>query len=466
MTFRVYNEPPSVPDREAVDDITITKTDAFLVDYCHPKLKSALYYADVEGYLTPEQDGDYEIGLSVFGAGKLYANGELVIDNETEQKQGTLFFGSGTVEERGIVKMEKGKVYHIKLEFKSAPASKLSNDAVVAEAGGAFRIGGTWVIDPEKEIKHAVTLAKEADQVIICAGLNVREFPASFLAPFNLHLSFTVVILTTLQSDWETEGLDRETMDLPGRMDDLITSVAAANPSTVVIMQSGTPVSMPWISSVASLIQAWYGGNETGNGIADVLFGDVNPSGKLPLTFPKRVQDNPAFLNYRSERGRTLYGEDVYVGYKFYETADREVLFPFGHGLSYTEFSMAGLEVQQVGEIGEEELLVKVALKNTGSVAGSQVAQVYISQLEPSIRRPMKELRGFNKVFLEAGESKEVEVKIALKYATSFWDEARDAWIMEKGRYKVILSDSSELVEGKFLETGFELLKTRWWNGL
>lgn len=128
--------------------------------------------------------------------------------------------------------------------------------------------------------------------------------------------------MLTDQSDWEGEGTDREIFSLPGHMDALISAVSAANPSTVVVMQSGTPIAMPWISSVNALVHAWYGGNETGNAIADILFGAVNPSAKLPLSFPKRIQDNPAFLNYRTERGRTLYGEDVYVGYRWYEMLD------------------------------------------------------------------------------------------------------------------------------------------------
>jgi len=129
---------------------------------------------------------------------------------------------------------------------------------------------------------------------------------------------------------------------------------------------------MPWAPSVNGLLHAWYGGNETGNAIADVIFGNVNPSAKLPLSFPKRVQDNPAFLNYRTERGRTLYGEDVYIGYRWYETLELPVLFPFGHGLSYTKFSYSGVNVNT----NENDLVVKVTVKNDGELAGAEVVQV------------------------------------------------------------------------------------------
>jgi beta-glucosidase len=249
-------------------------------------------------------------------------------------------------------------------------------------------------------------------------------------------------------------------MDLPGHMNALITAVTTANPSTVVVMQSGTPVSMPFLSSTKALLHAWYGGNETGNAIADILFGNVNPSAKLPLSFPKRLQDNPAFLNYRTERGRTLYGEDVYVGYRWYEMLELEPLFRFGWGLSYTSFSFSDLSVTK----SASHLSVKVKVTNTGEREGKEVVQVYISQQNLSIKRPKKELKGFKKVALEKGESKVVEVEIEVKYATSFWDEIRSAWVSEKGTYEVLVGGGSEevgLVKGEF-----EVEKTAWWNGL
>jgi beta-glucosidase len=264
-----------------------------------------------------------------------------------------------------------------------------------------------------------------------------------------------------LQSDWEGEGVDRDHMGLPGHMDALISAVARANSNTVVVMQSGTPVAMPWIEEIPALIQAWYGGNETGNSIADVLFGDVNPSGKLPLSFPRRVQDNPAYLNYRSQRGRTLYGEDIYIGYRYYDAVDRQVLFPFGHGLSYTTFAFSDLRIKK----DAKELSVTVNVENTGEVAGGEVVQVYIAQQNPSIARPPKELKGFAKVFLEAGAAEDVEVKIETKYAASFWDESRKEWIMEKDRYEVIVGDSSAL-SSKALTGHFEVEQTAWWLGL
>lgn len=441
LLFRAYNEPPSAgKDREAADDIELDSALAMLMDYHNPKLKSALWYADVEGYFQPDRTGEYELGLCIYGTGKLYVDGKEVVDNETKQKQGTVFYGCGSVEERGSILMEKGKTYHIKLEFASAPTSKLEGDGIVRFGGGGFRIGGAWVLDMDDTIAEATRLAKHAEQVVICAGLN---------------------------QDWEGEGADRVDMKLPGRMDDLISAVAAANPRTVVVNQTGTPVEMPWLGKVAGLLQAWYGGNETGNGIADVLFGDVNPSGRSSLSWPKRVEDNPAFYNYRSEGGRVLYGEDVYVGYRHYETVKREVNFMFGYGLSYTTFQLSDLKVGRTGGNAGEldaKLEVTVNVKNTGGIDGQEVVQVYVHQQAPAIRRPPRELKGFAKVHVEAGGSQTVTVGLPLKYATSYWDGIRDQWIMEAGKYDVEIVDGSGKQEA--LRDIFTVKKTAWWKGL
>jgi beta-glucosidase len=266
-----------------------------------------------------------------------------------------------------------------------------------------------------------------------------------------------------VQSDWEGEGADRENMDLPGHMNELISAVLCANSRTVVVMQSGTPVEMPWLPSAPAVVQAWYGGNEAGNGIADILFGDTVPSGKLPLSFPTKVQDNPAYLNYKSNRGRTLYGEDVFIGYRFYEASSKHVCFPFGHGLSYTKFSFQNLKMQQY----DEKIIASLDVTNTGSVVGSEVAQMYISQQSPSVSRPPKELKGFTKVKLQPGETKRVTITALTRYATSFWDEGRSMWISERDKYTVTVSNSSACdAEHQVVQGEFEIKKTTWWKGL
>jgi len=161
--------------------MTITRSNEFFVDYHCPSITSDLWYGTFIGTLVADQDGDFEFGVCVFGTARLYVDDELVVDNETAQRQGTIFFGSATLEEKGIAKMKKGKEYTVRCEFASAPASKLISDAVIASGGGALRIGGTWVIDAEQEIRRAAELAKEVDQVIICAGLNVSyPFPSKY----------------------------------------------------------------------------------------------------------------------------------------------------------------------------------------------------------------------------------------------------------------------------------------------
>ncbi|KAI5458899.1 Cel3c putative beta-glucosidase [Mariannaea sp. PMI_226] len=434
VSWKVFADPPGTPGRNAVDELELTSTEMHLVDYENPT-PSDLWYADIEGTLVADEDGDYEFGLIVCGTAKLYVNDELVVDNATKQVAGTAFFGTATREEKGIVGLKKGESYRIKVEFASAPSFTLQMENLIV-GHGSLRIGGCKVIDPQAEIKKTVALAKEHDQVIICAGLN---------------------------ADWETEAEDRDSMKLPGVLDQLIAEVAAANPNTAVVMQTGTPEEMPWLSEVPAVIQAWYGGNETGNCIADVLFGDHNPSGKLSLSFPKRLQHVPAFLNFRTEAGRTLYGEDIYLGYRYYEFADREVNFPFGHGLSYTTFSFSDLSVG----VAEGKLTASLTITNTGSVRGAEVAQLYVQPKQAAkVNRPVKELKGFAKAELEAGESKTVTISELEKYVASYFDEERNQWCVEAGEYEVIVSNSSHVDEAKALRGSFKVDQTYWWSGL
>lgn len=433
VVFKVFTSPPTDTDRLPVDIIEIADTYMQLTDYKHHAVTENLWWAEVEAYFTPGESCEYEFGLTVHGTAKLYVDGELLVDNETEQRRGGSFFNVGTVEETGTKHVEAGKTYKVLVQWASGVTSKLAEaDGVVSFGGGGLRVGGARVIDVDEEIKKAVELAKTVDQVVLCVGLN---------------------------SDWEQEGHDRPHMDLPEHTDDLVAAVTAANPKTVVVVQSGTPVTMPWEKDVAAVVHAWYGGNETGNAIADILYGDVNPSGKLSLSFPKQVEDNPAHLSYRSERGRVLYSEDVYVGYRYYEATKRAPLWPFGWGLSYTSFEMSGLKVAT----DEKSLTVSLTVKNTGSVNGSEVVQVYLSQQSPSIRRPVKELKGFKKVAVAKGANEKIEVVIEKKYATSFWDEERDQWIEESGKYDVLVGNSSANTP---LKASFEVEETSWWSGL
>ncbi|KND87643.1 putative beta-glucosidase I [Tolypocladium ophioglossoides CBS 100239] len=435
MRWRVYNRPPGAADRgDAVDEMFLSKTEMHLVDYSHPEV-AAVWWADMEGEFVADEDCTYELGCIVCGTARVFVNDALVVDNATAQVAGDAFFGAATREERGRVDLAAGQTYRFRVEFGSAPTSTLRSDAPVP-GHGSLRVGGCKALDAAAEIDKAVRLARRHDQVVVCAGLN---------------------------ADWETEGADRASMKLPGALGALVAAVAAANPRTAVVMQTGTPEEMPWLAQTRAVVQAWYGGNETGNCIADVLFGDCNPSGKLPLSFPARLQDVPAFLNFRAEAGRTLYGEDVYVGYRYYEFAARAVNFPFGHGLSYTTFRLADLAVSCV----DGTLSATLAVTNTGAARGAEVAQMYVQpRRRARVNRPVKELRGFAKADLAPGETRTVTLSELEKYAAAYWDEERDAWCVERGEYDVVVSSSSEVREDNAVWGSFTVGETYWWTGI
>ncbi|KAH8658180.1 putative beta-glucosidase I [Xylariales sp. PMI_506] len=432
LIFRFYNDPPETSDRDCVDEVHVRSSLIHLTDYYNNSLNHPLFYGEAEGYLTPAEDSLWDFGLSVQGTARLFINGEEIIDNETKQILGHSFFGSGTREECGSIHLSANTTYKIVIKFASAITSKLAKKGIVPQRKGGVRLGGCPRIDPETAIQEAVALAKCTDQVVLFGGLN---------------------------SDWEFETYDRPHMDLPPWSDVLISKVLEANPNTIIVMQSGTPIWMPWISQCKALVHAWYGGNETGNAIADVLFGDVNPSGKLPMSFPVRLQDNPAFLNSRCEGGRMIYGEDIFVGYRYYEKVALPALFPFGHGLSYTSFALTTMVVQ----VTEEDMHVSLTISNTGSVNGAEVIQVYISGASTSVSRPVKELKGWTKIYLRAGETQQASVKIPLKYGVSFWDENKSSWCAEQGNYEIMAGTSSQ---GEFLSGSFALQKTTWWKGI
>lgn len=243
-------------------------------------------------------------------------------------------------------------------------------------------------------------------------------------------------------------------MDLPPAITSLITAILAATPNAIIVNQSGTPVTMPWAPAANALLHAWYGGNETGRGIADIVFGDVNPSGKLSLSWPADVRHNPTYVNWGSTKGRVLYGEDVYVGYKYYEKVGREVLFPFGHGLSYTTFGLSNLEVK--------DGVAEVDVVNSGERAGAEVLQLYIAAPGSETQRPLKELHGFEKVFLQPGEKRRVAIAIDT-YAGSFWDEIENKFSVEKGNYEVLVGTSSDDIK---LKSEWKVEEDRLWLGL
>lgn len=433
LTLSFFLEPPTVLTRRPIDTAYINNSNVLLMDYKHPLLKTPLYWLELRGTFTPSETAEYEFGLTCAGTGKIFVNDECIVDNETTQQLGDSFFGAGTVEEIGVLHLEKDTTYDIRIPLGTYPTMTLIKPGVSDVGAGGFRVGLSKRIDRAAELKQAVRLAQQVDQVVLCVGLN---------------------------QEWESEGWDRENMDLPPGTVDLIEAVSSVTPNVAVVIQSGTPVTIqPWVNRVSSVIQAWYGGNETGNAIADVIFGKVCPSGKLPLSFPLRTEDNPAYLNFRSDKNRVLYGEDMYIGYRYYEKTRRDVAFAFGHGLSYTTFKLSHLRVLE----SDSHVQISIAVTNTGPMAGAQVVQVYVRQQKSSINRPLKELKAFQKLFLEPGETRAADMKMSKKEAASFWDESRNSWVMEKGSYDILVGDSS--ASTPFLAQ-FDVGQSSWWRGL
>ncbi|KAL2854427.1 hypothetical protein BJY01DRAFT_231852 [Aspergillus pseudoustus] len=428
-----YNEPMTKLDRKCLGTEPVPTTAFQFMDYKLAGLNRALFWATLIGDFVPDASGIWDFGLAVFGTANLYIDDELIIENTTNQAKGTAFFGKGTVEETGSKALVAGQTYKIRIEFGSGNTATMKTTGMVNFGGGAANLGASLRMDPEEMVDRAVKAAADADYAIICTGLN---------------------------QDWESEGFDRSHMDLPPGIDRMITQVLkVAADKTVIVNQSGTPVTMPWVDRAKSIVHAWYGGNETGHGIADVLFGDINPCGKLSLSWPIDVKHNPAYLNYASVGGRVLYGEDIYVGYRFYEKTGREVLFPFGHGLSYTTFEVSA-EVSVSPDIftPQSPLTATVRVKNTGKVAGAQVLQLYVAAPNSPTPRPQKELQGFEKVFLQAGEEKIVDIKLD-EYATSFWDEIEQMWKSEAGIYEIADGDRAGSSEISQAHEGFDRMR-------
>ena len=251
------------------------------------------------------------------------------------------------------------------------------------------------------------------------------------------------IVCVGFGGDWQSEGFDRPDMALPGKQDELVEQVAAANPRTIVVLNTGSPITMPWLDKVAAVVQAWYPGQECGNAIADVLFGDTNPSGKLPQTFPVRLEDNPAYLNFPGENGKVYYGEGLFVGYRYYDKKKIAPQFPFGFGLSYTTFDYSSLSLssQQLGP--DDTLQVSIDITNTGQRTGKEIVQVYIRDPQSSLQRPEKELKAFTKVQLEPGERKTVTLSIA-RDALAYFDDLAGLWVAEAGEFELLVGASAQ----------------------
>ena len=250
------------------------------------------------------------------------------------------------------------------------------------------------------------------------------------------------VVFAGLPDSYESEGYDRENMRMPACQNKLIEAVAEANPNTVVVLHNGAPVEIPWIGSVKAVLEAYLGGQAVGEAAVRVLFGDVNPCGRLPETFPLKLEDNPSYLYYGGEGDTAEYREGVFVGYRYYDKKNMDVLFPFGYGLSYTTFEYSGLKLSAEKIKDTDTLTASVTVKNTGERAGKTVVQLYVGDAESTPIRPVRELKGFVKVALQPGESKEVSFVLD-KRAFAYWNQQIHDWHVETGVFTIEAGASS-----------------------
>jgi beta-glucosidase len=361
------------------------------------------------GTLTVPENGAYEFTLRHFSKMKLFLDGRLILDSaapkDTPREQG----GSATAVET----LEANRPYEFRMEYFRYPEQDIVNYSL-----GMAR---TFEVGKDDRIARAVEIARRSDAALLFVG-----YPDAY----------------------ESEGTDRPSIDLMGGQNELIAAVAQANPRTVVVLNVGAPVTMPWIDQVAAVMLAYYPGMENGHAVASVLLGKVNPSGKLPVSFPVRLEDSPAFINASYPGCREVnYGEGIFVGYRYYDKKDMDVLFPFGHGLSYTTFSYGRLKLPRRVRAGAE---VKVSLEvtNTGQAAGKEVVQLYVSDLKSSLPRPPKELKGFSKVELKPSETKTVEI-VLNERSLAFYDPHKHAWVAEPGEFDVLVGSSSRDIRQK-----------------
>jgi beta-glucosidase len=323
----------------------------------------------VRGTVVPEVDGPHEVTLVQAGRARVSLGGRVVVDGvASPPPPGTALFGMGSEQVAGVVDLVAGAPVELTID--------LSNDEAPLLVGVVV---GLRPLPPSDLVDRAVAAAAAADAVVVVVGTN---------------------------DDWESEGHDRTTLALPGDQDELVRRVCAVNRNTAVVLNAGAPVAVPWADDVPALLDVWFGGQEMADALVDVLVGDTDPSGRLPLTFPRSVEDTPAFGNFPGEYGEVRYGEGLLMGYRWYDTRRIPVAFPFGHGLSYATIDIGAPTVEVVDAEGGVTLTVPV--HNRGDRAGAEVVQCYVEPVTPPVFRPRRELKGFAKVWLQPDERSDV----------------------------------------------------------
>lgn len=362
--------------------------------------------------------GEHAFSLIVAGVARATLNGVPVLDAWTGWKRGETYFTFGCDEVMHRRTMRAGEVAELAVEFSSV--MPLAPDDEEPHGFAALRIGAARVLG-EADIAAAVEAARNADVAVVFAGLN---------------------------AEWDNEGLDRTGITLPHGQNELIARVAAANPRTVVVLQTGSPVTLPWLADVGAVLQAWYPGQECGNAIADVLLGAAEPGGRLPQSWPLRLEDSVAIGNpvaYPGVDGHVRYDEGVFIGYRHYEQRGLATQFAFGHGLSYSRFEHGGLQLGSATLSPGDTLTLSTTVRNVGARAGQEVLQVYVHDEAASVARPPQELKAFAKLTLAAGQAQSVSLSLPMR-AFAYYDEARAAWVAEAGRYELRVGTSSSRI--------------------
>ena len=350
------------------------------------------------GYFIPKESGDYQFFTSADDGVRVYIDDERTIDDWLPHSQ-TLDTCSKH--------LEGGKAYKIRLEYFDSVSTAI--------VGFGVTRADSYVGNKTK------ALAAKADAVIICVGFDDKT---------------------------EGEGFDRQ-FQLPGGQDELIRQISAVNKNTIVVITAGGNVDMmQWIDKVPAVLDAWYPGQEGGTALAQILFGDYSPSGKLPVSFERRWEDNPVFHSYYPAKGesRVQYSEGVFVGYRHYDQSETKPLFAFGFGLSYTTFAYSNLSVTPGTGNLDQPVTVSFEVRNSGRREGAEVAQLYVGDPHASIPRPVKELKGFAKVNLKPGESKRVSIHLDRR-ALSFYDVGKKDWNAEPGLFDILIGGSSDKTE-------------------
>jgi beta-glucosidase len=345
------------------------------------------------GKLTPPRSGLYALALRSDDGSRLYLDDKLVVDDWGDHPP-TL--------KTAQMELVGGKAYDLRLEY---------FEGIV---GASVEL--LWQRADKDPIRRVAEVARGADIVIAAVGDGMGD---------------------------ETEGADRASLSLPGRQDEIVRAVAAVNPRIVVITTSGAAITMPWLDQVRGVLHGWFPGQEAGTAFTDVLLGDVSPSGKLPVSFPKRIEDEPAFGNFPGKGGKVAYQEGILVGYRWYDTRKIEPLFPFGYGLSYTTFAYRDLAVTAWdAKLG---VSARLKVKNTGTRRGAEVVQIYLHAAAAGVLRPEQELRTFAKVDLAPGEEREVTLKLPVRAFAYFAAKGpeQQGWQVDPGAYEIRAASSS-----------------------